>query len=283
MGKKFQDLDLSNAYLFAAAMQDKEICRLVLQTIIGTEVKSVRVHAEHTIFYNSDFKCVRLDIYAKDELEVSYNIEMQNENNKNLAKRSRFYQAEMDITSLKPGEDYTNLKPSFIIFICTFDPFGKGMYRYVFEPYCKEADVCLQDETQRIFLNTKGKNTTDVSEELIHFLQYVENSTDEVAEKNGDETVRSLHKRVQSLKRDRELEVGYMYLQEYLDDQIQAAVEDAVINEKIEIVFDFLADLGEIPEETKVRIRQEKELPVLSRWIKLAARAEDIPTFIAQM
>ncbi|MBO5302499.1 MAG: Rpn family recombination-promoting nuclease/putative transposase [Lachnospiraceae bacterium] len=291
MGKKFQDLDLSNAYLFAAAMQDEEACRLVLKTIIGKEIPKIKVHAEHTIFYSSNYKSVRLDIYAKDEVEVSYNIEMQNENKRNLAKRSRYYQAEMDITSLKPGEDYKCLKPSYIIFICTFDPFGKGRYRYVFEPYCKEADVSLNDETQRIFLNTKGKNVADIPIELLHFLQYIENSTEEVAKLNGDETVSYLHSRVQSLKRNRELEVGYMYLQEFLDDQIEAAVEAAVEEAvektekevKVKTIMEFLADTGEIPKNIENRIWQEQDAKTLSKWIKLAARVNSIEEFKAQM
>ena len=31
--KKFQDLNLSNAFLFAAALEDEDICKIVLHTI----------------------------------------------------------------------------------------------------------------------------------------------------------------------------------------------------------------------------------------------------------
>lgn len=287
MGKKFQDLDLNNAYLFAAAIQDEETCRLILQTILGKEIKSVKVHAEHTLFYSTDFKSVRLDIYARDEMEVSYNIEMQNESSKNLAKRSRFYQSEIDITALKPGEDYSKLKPSYIIFICTFDPFGDGLYRYTFRPYCKEMGQYLEDGTQRIFLNTKGKNDSEVPKELIHFLHYIENSTEEAAKENADETVNCLHNRVQDLKKNRNLEVGYMYLQELLDDKKVEGIKEGQnagrILGKIEDIIGFLADLGEIPEDMQTRIEQEQDIRTLSKWVKLAARAETIEEFIEKM
>ena len=36
----------------------------------------------------------------------------------------------MDVSQLKPGEDYDTLPESYVIFICTFDPFGKGLYKY---------------------------------------------------------------------------------------------------------------------------------------------------------
>ena len=118
MGKKFKDLDLSNAFLFAAALEDPQTCRLVLEIILGRKVPKVKVHTEHTILYNSEFRSVRLDVYAEDEFHVSYDLEMQNQNERNLAKRSRYYQAEMDVSSLKPGEDFNGLKPSCIIYIC---------------------------------------------------------------------------------------------------------------------------------------------------------------------
>ncbi|MDD3367423.1 MAG: Rpn family recombination-promoting nuclease/putative transposase [Lachnospiraceae bacterium] len=141
MSIRFQDLSLNNSFLFAVALEDPETCKLIVQLIIGKKLREMKVRAEHSILFSSDFRSVRLDVYAEDDAEVSYNLEMQNTDEKNLAKRSRFYQAEMDVTSLKPGEDFSKLKPCYIIFICTFDPFGKGLYRYVFEPYCKDAEL----------------------------------------------------------------------------------------------------------------------------------------------
>lgn len=128
MRKKFKDLDLSDAFMFAAALQDERTCQLVLEIILGKSIPKVKVHSEHTILYNSNFRSVRLDVYAEDEVRVSYDLEMQNADEKNLAKRSRYYQAEMDVSSLRPGEDFNELRPSCIIYICTFDPFGKGLY-----------------------------------------------------------------------------------------------------------------------------------------------------------
>ena len=138
MSKKFQQLNLSNAYLFSAALQDSDTCRLVLEIILGKEIKNLEVQAEHSILVSSDFRSIRLDIFAKDEFNVRYNIESQNYNKHNLAKRSRYHQAEMDKSSLKPKEDFNNLKPSYIIFICNYDPFNRNLYRYTFEHRCLE-------------------------------------------------------------------------------------------------------------------------------------------------
>ena len=42
-----------------------------------------------------------------------------------LGKRSRYYQANMDLDCLKEGEDYAKLKKCYVIFLCTFDYFKK--------------------------------------------------------------------------------------------------------------------------------------------------------------
>lgn len=68
----------------------------------------------------------------------------------------------MDVSSLKPGEDFDDLKPSYIIFICTFAPFGRKLYQYTFEERCLELDFPLGDETRKIFLSTKRENKDEV-------------------------------------------------------------------------------------------------------------------------
>lgn len=44
----------------------------------------------------------------------------------------------IDLNHLEMGMPYRELKECYIIFICTFDPFGKGMHRYTFRNTCQE-------------------------------------------------------------------------------------------------------------------------------------------------
>ena len=216
MGECFQTLNLTNAYLFAAALQDEEICRNVLEIALNRKITAVRSHAEHTLFLDSDFKSVRFDVYALDAEAVSYDVEMQNDFGRDLPRRCRYYKAELDVSSLKPGEDYKELKPSYIIFICAFDPFGKGRYQYVFEEYCKEAGLALGDGTQKIFFNTNGTDSENITPQLLHLFEYLKQSTEEVANMHNDEKIQLIHRRVEYLKRDRKLEAGYMTMEEYI-------------------------------------------------------------------
>lgn len=215
MSKKFQDLDLKHAFLFAAALEDSETCRMILEVLLDRPIPEVSVRAEHSLLFASDCRSIRLDIYASDKMQVEYNLEMQNQPD-SLAKRSRYHQSEMDVFSLKPGEDFDKLQPGYVIFICTFDPFGRGLYRYTFENRCLEDDFPLEDGTRKIFLNTKGINGDEVPEELVHFLHYVENSTDAYVDSIKDARINRLHEKITDIKKSRVLEERYMRFDELM-------------------------------------------------------------------
>lgn len=216
--KQFQDLNLKDAFLFAAALSDEETCRMLLEIILEEEISDVKVHTEHSILYNSDFRSIRLDVYASKAEGAVYNVEMQGENKGNLPRRSRYHQAELDVMSLKPGDNFAVLKDCYIIFICAFDPFGQGLYRYTFENRCTESGLILGDGAKRIFLSTKGNNDEQIPAALKHFLHYVETSTAECAEETGDSRVKTLHHKVTALKASREWEKRYMTVEELIND-----------------------------------------------------------------
>ena len=315
MGKSFQELDLSNAFLFAAALEDSETCRLVLEIILGVKLPAVKVHAEHSILVSSEVRSVRLDIYANDELEVNYNVEAQNQNEGNLPKRSRYHQAEMDVSLLKPGQDFNDLKPSYVIFICTFDPFGRKLYRYTFEERCLEQDFPLGDETKKIFLSTKGENREDVPEELIHFLGYMENSTDAYVATVTDENISMLHGKVKMLKKERSLEARYMTVEEWMKSREKQAIESGMkkgmakgmeegmkqgmeqgmekgMKQGMEqgmakgiakSILQLLEEQGTIPKQLSDEILAQTDAAVLTRWLKLAAKTTSIEEFMQEM
>ena len=149
------------------------------------------------------------------------------------------------------------------------------MYRYVFEEYCKDADIPLGDETQKIFLNTKGTREVNVQQELIHFLHYVENGERAAAEGFEETPVGRIHERVQRLKQSRELEGSYMRFEELLMDSKVEGMKEA----KIEDIIELLQEVGEVPEDLQTRIRRQKKLETLSLWLKLAAKAESVEEF----
>lgn len=223
--KKFKELEFKDAFMFAAVMEDAEICRRVLMCILGFPIREVRVHTESAILVNPDYRGIRLDVYADDEAGSVYDVEMQTTDKGNLPKRSRCYQGQMDVAFLEPGEDFGRLPKSFVIFICTFDLFGRKRYIYTFEERCLEDGEPLGDETRKVFLSTKGENRDEVSEELIQFLRFVEQS-EVPLDCAQDALTKQLSDRIAKLKRDRRMEARYMLLGELLDDERREAREE---------------------------------------------------------
>lgn len=221
--KKFQELAFSDAFMFAAAMEDPELCQGVIERVLGIPVKEVRVHVERSILLNSDYRGIRMDVHADDENSTVYNVEMQTGNKGNLPKRSRFNQSQMDVATLAPRQDVNQLPVNYIIFICTFDPFGDGLYRYTFTNRCQETGVILGDETCKVFLNTKGNKPNGVSRELIDFLNAVEAADIKVINPK-DNLLSKLGDRISYLKRSRSMEEQYMLFGEMLDDERREGV-----------------------------------------------------------
>ena len=204
--------------MFAVTMEDEEICRGVLERVLGIPIRQVKVRSEAVLYTNPDYRGVRLDVYADDEEGTVFNVEMQTTDKKNLPKRSRVYQGQMDLTALAPGDDYNKLPKSYIIFICTYDPFGCGLYRYTCDTRCQENGMEIGDEAYKIYLNTQGTNDGEVPEELVHFLKYVGNAA--CGKQNSqDALIQKIDTKINRIKHDRGMEVEYMLFSEMLNDE----------------------------------------------------------------
>ena len=77
---------------------------------------------------------------------------MQATDDGELPERSRYYQGILDVQELNEGDDYENLKDSYVIFICVPDIFKKGLAKYTFENLCLEnPEIKLNDRAYKYF------------------------------------------------------------------------------------------------------------------------------------
>lgn len=215
MGRKLRELTIKDDFMFGAVMSDPENCRELLEMILSISIDRIEVSKEKSMVYHPEYKGVRLDVYARDEENTCYNVEMQASRRPVLGKRSRYYQSQMDMEMLQSGRDYEELPKSFVVFICDFDPFGKELYRYTFKMKCEEdVNVELEDARQIIFLSTQGKNREEVPKELVTFLEYVKADLEESQKDFHNSYVRRLQDSVQRVKANREMEERFMLLEE---------------------------------------------------------------------
>ncbi|MDU4971663.1 MAG: Rpn family recombination-promoting nuclease/putative transposase [Hungatella hathewayi] len=211
--KTLRELNLEDDFLFARVMSDKEICRKVLERILNISIKEVVLPTtQRTIDLLFEGKGIRLDVYVNDDKGTVYNCEMQRGRRRELPKRSRYYLGSIDLDLIAAGQPYTALRKTFIIFVCTFDPFKDGRHIYSFENICREnTAISLGDEAAKIFLNTKG-TADDIDHDMKEFLTYIENTTDTFAAQTSSALVKEIHEKVTEVKQSKEMEVEYMTL-----------------------------------------------------------------------
>lgn len=95
--KSYDELMFSDDFMFGKVMEDKELCRDVLECLLQQPIGELsEVQTQREYRYTSDGKPIRLDVYNEDSDGRIYDTEMQNLNNKTLEthqlpKRSRFY------------------------------------------------------------------------------------------------------------------------------------------------------------------------------------------------
>ena len=170
-----ETLTIQNRLIFAHVMSKPENCLPLLRMLFpGVNIEHIEyVEAEKAIEDTLESKGVRFDVYVKDIEGRAFTLEMQVENTRNLPRRSRYYSSMMDVDLLQKSMSYDSLAEAYVVFICPFDLFGKGLHRYTFRNICiEDGTIELQDRTEKIFLNANG-TADDVPKELKDFLEYV--------------------------------------------------------------------------------------------------------------
>ena len=248
----WESLGIANDFIFGKVMQDAGLCKELLQRILpDLEIDHIEYpETQKGIRPDVDAKSVRLDVYVKDGKGTVYDIELQAADTKELPKRSRYYQSMLDLQLIDKGQTYKKLKPSYVIFICPFDLFGKGRHIYSFENICKEDNsVFLDDGAVKIFLNASSRQD-DVSKELKAFLDYVAGIESE------DDYVQRVAEAVREAKKNREWRHEYMTLLMRDQENIEKGIEKG----KIYGAISMCRDLGLSDDEISKRMQEKYHL-----------------------
>ncbi|MBR6818035.1 MAG: Rpn family recombination-promoting nuclease/putative transposase [Acidaminococcaceae bacterium] len=180
---------IRNNFLFQETLRNERLCKYFLNRVLHIQVKSIRyMDTEKTMKAQLSSKDTRLDVYVEDKKGNVADIEMQVTGSRSvlyndldeetvireLPLRVRYYQNIIGTNMLRKGMHYRELKKAYVIFVCTFDPFGEGLPVYHFRYCCKEkSNLQMGDLTENIFLNTKAADKAE-DEELSAFLHYVD-------------------------------------------------------------------------------------------------------------
>ena len=206
--KRWEDLDITDDFIFTRVMRNKRLCRTLLEMILKVKVGKIKfLTSHHAIQIDPNAKGIIMDVYLKDENRV-INVEMQTSNKGDLSHRARYYQAAADIDTTPKGSEYQDLKQNYVIFICTFDPFHKGKPFYTFQNLCLEhgEPIYLDDGTTKIFLNTNSKDLGNLDLELRLFYDYVKGNN---AQSDFTQELDSSISRLKEEKEERKMYLTY--------------------------------------------------------------------------
>ncbi len=171
--KPYDELTFTDGFMFYLAMQDEEICKGVIERLLGIKIKKIEyLNTEETMKVDYEAKSIRLDVYVESSNKV-FDVEVQTYKEDDIGKRLRYYQSVIDIDNLKHGQPYSKLKESIIIFIATKDLLGYGRARYTFSNICHEdKNIELNDKTLKVIYNLKGdfENLKPAEKELLEYM-----------------------------------------------------------------------------------------------------------------
>ncbi|MBQ2117708.1 MAG: PD-(D/E)XK nuclease family transposase, partial [Clostridia bacterium] len=114
-------ITLDHFLVFPEVMREPRLCRRFLEQLLGVKIRKLEFVQKEADFKESViYRGIRLDVYVEDDANSVYDVEMQN--SVESFKRVRYYQSGIDRQVLKSSGYYTDLKTSFIIMVCNYDP-----------------------------------------------------------------------------------------------------------------------------------------------------------------
>ena len=235
--KTLQDLNMMDSFLFEAATEDmenaKKIAKIIIRRATGHLVENLIVESQKQLKGLSlDNHGIRMDLYMKETFSSDknastlrlYDIEPNKYYEKDLPRRSRYYQSLMDSKLLQSKSRYQHLPDMITIWILPYDPFGDDRMIYTIKNMVVEnSNLVYNDGITKIILYTKG--TKGGSKELKDLLTYLENTTLSNA---VDKELQELQEIVNNVKGREDVGGRYMTLQEMIDYEKRDSYEDGL-------------------------------------------------------
>ena len=226
--KQNERIPFTDDLMFSLVVRDENICRQLLERILPDEkFGEIRIEGTDDDLYVETQKSikfllgahgVRLDAFIKSG-NVWAEIELQTYTGDHIAKRSRYYQANMDLDFLNEGHKYRELPRSYVIFICTYDYIGADLPVYFFEKFDRQNCLQFSDEAYSIVLNT-ACSPEKVPKPLKALFEYINDPT----KGSGDELVEDIDRQVSRFNTD-EWRRRHMTLQELMDRNYEQGLE----------------------------------------------------------
>lgn len=166
--RKIKDFRLLDDDFMSKVFEDNNECTELLLHIIlhNKELQVKETHVQYGI-KNLSGRSIRLDIYAVDKSGKKYNIEVQRADKGATAQRARYNSSLIDANTLLPGDDFSDLPDTYIIFITEKDVIGEHKPIYHVDRVIRETGKNFGDGTHILFVNGEHRDDTPLGR-LMH-------------------------------------------------------------------------------------------------------------------
>ena len=164
--KEFRLMD--DTFMSAVFDGNIEGTQLVLSIILNrADIVVTQVTAQRE-YKNLIDRSIRLDILARDSSGKEYDIEVQRSKDGSDCRRARYHSSMMDTRMLRKGQDFSEIRDSYVIFITEKDPLGMGLPIYHIERTVLETGTPLGDGTHIIYVNGSDEDSESALGKLMH-------------------------------------------------------------------------------------------------------------------
>ena len=167
--EKVAGFNVMDDVFFQKMMEDKEVCEEILRIILENSKMRVIECVPQASIKNLNGKSVVLDVLCRDNDGKYCNVEVQKADDDDHQKRVRYNAALISMYTMQAGKDYKELPDVKVVFISQFDVFKADHAMYHVDRVVRETGRKVENGQSEIYVNTKGKDKTLVSELMEYF------------------------------------------------------------------------------------------------------------------
>ena len=167
--REFKDLKMFDDKFFKIVNKDRQVSKVIVDALLNNDSDNT-TNQEHMIVHGG--RSLIYDIYTVNDKE---NINIEIENNPLSPLRARYHTSVLDIYASHPNMDFKDMKDIKVIFLCSFDPIGKGLPVYHIGDMIKDINIPYDDKREILLVNGKAAHKGPLAD-IIHDLQQTESS-----------------------------------------------------------------------------------------------------------
>ena len=209
-----------------------EATELLLRIILERKIKVISVNGQEEMKSAAvGGRNITLDVHALDENEEKMDIEVQGNSEGAHIRRARYHSSVLDSRMLKEGQEFKEIKDSYVIFIYKHDKFQEGLPLYHIDRYVRETGKLFEDGSHIIYVNGNYKG----DDEIGHLMQdFHQTDPDNMHYKELSQGVRHF----------KEVEEGRDTMCEAVQEYAKEYASECLKTEKAELVENFMKNMN---------------------------------------